>query len=286
MPVTEGGHRYGVRVRVTGFGGLLRPVSVGGVRAEPDEHDDLRLPVPGELRRETVRDADAQCPRCGAQTWILVEQRAEPEEDWTRWRALGCAGCGWTAGWQSAGRRRPGRGDPEDAFGDAPFADTPSLADVLERVTFPLVGPDDDVRVSSYGWDDEGITNVCLSGEDLWVETSVQRGPLVVSRASLTDQARSELAARLRELDHFAWSGRSRAAEEAHFHAWYHAIAVAAEAAAVREATWPVGGTSTAFVVLATDGAWAAATDLTPRVVTVSGSGAVPVDLALVVHAA
>lgn len=251
-------------------------------------YEELLTPVEGEVRRESIPDADAPCPRCGERSWLLIEKRAEPEAARTRWRAIACASCGAAEGWEEAGRLRPGRRDDRDVDWKSPFGDDgPTLAELVQRAGFAVISPSDTPRVASYGWDNMTIDSVSLAGAGVHVTTQLRlassgrdpRAPLV--RAELVAHAQRELFAELLHRNRFASQGRSRAAEDLAIQAWHRELLAVADGAPVVERTWSVDGIQVTFVVAAADDCWGAAADLAPRKVTLRGKGEPPNGLSL-----
>ena len=117
-------------------------------------YEELATPVEGELRREPIVDADVPCPRCGGREWLLIERRAEPQEPFTRWRALACASCGAADGWESAGRARGGRTADRwnecDAKTLAGMPEEPTVDDVDRLAPFRVFAPCASAELRSY----------------------------------------------------------------------------------------------------------------------------------------
>jgi hypothetical protein len=239
-------------------------------------YEELATPVKEELRREPIVDADVPCPRCGGREWLLVERRAEPEEPFTRWRALACASCGAADGWESAGRARRGRAadgwNDWDATTVAGMPEEPTLDDVLRLAPFRVLGPCASAELRSYSHAEGKITAVTVGAGGVEVTTEirhqilhslpVERHPQIRARERLQDllddsqavlrQPRSEPA---REL-HVADAGRRAEARAA--------------ATESREAMIDVVGSLVSFTVVDHEGHWAAVADIGDESITIA----------------
>lgn len=231
---------------------------------------ELAKPVPGELRREPIADAEVACPRCGAREWLLIERRAEPREPFTRWRAIACASCGGADGWESAGRTRPGRAAErwgerdEDAVSDMP--DQPTVDDVRRLAPFRLLSPSPSAELRSVSYLAGRLTGVTLA--DGRVEVTSEIRPRVLSslpahvEPAPERRARDRLEGLVDDWQAVLGEPRSEPAQAVHMAAARRQAQARAAAAHAQEMMIDVDGAPVPFTRVEHKGCWAAVADI------------------------
>jgi hypothetical protein len=242
-------------------------------------YEELASPVEGELRRERIADADAPCPRCGAREWLLIERRAEPDEPFTRWRALACASCGAADGWESAGRTRRGRTaerwEDWDAETVPRMPDEPTAADVCRLASFRVLSPSGSPELRKFSYRARKLTGVTLAAGPVEVTTEIAMRLLYSVPTGLEPPPERRARDRLAQLVHeghlaqrAAGGGPARALASAA--AWRQASLLADDAEA-RATTIDVDGAPVEFTLVEHESRWAAVADLDDESVTFTG---------------
>jgi nucleotide-binding universal stress UspA family protein len=245
---------------------------------------DLSHPVEGELKREPIPDADAECPHCGGRDWLLIEKRAEPEEPFTRWQALACASCGRADGWGSGGRARPGRGDgdmvpeAEPVPGLPGLPGKPALHDVARAAPFDVVAAGEHSVLRGYSSAQGRLTGVTVLDGGIAVTTQIR---LPIEPFTPDQLARQALESELRDPRTHHRRERSGAAEELAFAEAVRRAEAQGAAAEAREVTFECDGRPRTFSLVDAAGRWAAAAFVDGASVTVQGAGAPPAELSL-----
>jgi hypothetical protein len=253
----------------------------------PKAYTDLADAVPGELLREPIEDADTPCPRCGGRDWLLVERRAEPDQPFTRWRAVACARCGGADSWTQAGRRRPGRDDASD---DEPVWQPPqSLSKLVAAAEFDVyaAGPEPALRkVASFP--DRIVAITVASGDALEITSALP--PALVypdvpmplpgdAAAEARDQLTSSLV--VEDLKATLADGLSEHAHDLRQAHRHRSLRARADAAPVREVNIDAPTGSIAFTMVQVDDCRVAATAIGDQTVTIVGRHVATEDVAL-----
>ena len=252
-------------------------------------------PVPDELSRTPVADADVACPECGARSWIAIERRAEPEHPFTRWRGVACAECGASQGWQAAGRTRPGRGPErvmraEERAGvswPGGLSERPTLDEVVRAAAFAVYAPPGSAVLRKHGGRVGKLDEVTLAG-DLTVETGIRAQIIHGLPAEPTApiaRARERLAYLLIDFARLFAEGRSAAARDLHRGAALREARDAAERAPASSLAGTLAGTAVSFEVVQAGERWAACAHLGDHYVVVSGEVSLPGSIELVPYA-
>ena len=251
-------------------------------------YDDLSEPVEGELKRERIPDADAKCPHCGNREWLLIEKRAEPEEPFTRWRALACSQCELSDGWRAGGRRRPGRKEDDWAGGHDHRPDAlpehPTAHDVARIAPFAVFAPSDSPTLRSTSYMRGQLIGVTVADGGLEVTTEVRQQilhSLPFESGTPERRARQQLRQLLTDRAAIMRRQLSKPAEELAFAEHARDTTAEAEAADASEMTVEIDSAPHMFSVVEAAAHWAAAAHMGEETVTVSGQGAAPGQLAL-----
>lgn len=236
---------------------------------------ELADPVEGELRRERASDAKAPCPRCGAHGRMLIERAAEPQQQFTRWRALACAGCGAAGGWESAGRARRDCGAELHAgefSGDvvAALSGKPIAPEVARLAPYEVLAPAGVRAACQYAFEEGQLNAVSIRTGAIEVTTSIdhrlpceQHAGDALEQRVFADAVERDLAAS-DDLDVLQLG-----AELARAQAEIRSIPI-------RQVIVDLDGVGVAFALAEASGRWAAAADIHDRRVTITGDGNSP----------
>jgi hypothetical protein len=239
-------------------------------------YEELATPVEGELRRVPIADADVPCPRCGKRAWLLIERRAEPEEPFTRWRALACASCGAAEGWVSAGRARPGRAADErdewDEEGVPGMPEDPTLLDVARLAPFRVLAPSPSPELRQYSAVAGRLTGATVAADGVEVTTEIRHRILysLPFEPEAERRARDRLQNLLDDWNAALREPRSEPARDLHIADAHRRAEARAATATARDAMIDVDGVAVRFALVERQRCWAAVADIGNESVTIA----------------